>query len=325
MLHVGVVTRHDDFHAHVVQRLLEEQGVRCSLFYADSLAWIGGLSWSPATPGQHGAEAGRARDADGQVVPVGDLDVVWWRRLTGSAQIPVKLPDSDAQAIVANDCQATLLGVLLTDFRGTWISAPDATRTASNKLLQLRVAQRAGLRIPRTLVSQDPEAVREFCKDGRVVVKPVAGAQDVALATGVVRPDLLTDDAIRICPAMYQECIPGSRHLRISCFGTVLHAALLETTTLDWRYPLDCNVSPYVLDDDTAARIQRVLADLDLRMGMVDMKFDDRGGLVWLEINPQGQFMFLEGMCGALSLSHSFRDFLVTEATMAAGRREPPS
>jgi hypothetical protein len=321
MLHVGVVTRHDDFHAHVVQRLLEEQGVRCSLFYADSLAWIGGLSWSSTAPAQHGVAAGRVRDADGEVVVVGDLDVMWWRRLTGPPQIPVKLSDSAAQDIVVTDCQAALLGVLLTDFRGTWSSAPEATRTASNKLLQLRVAQRAGLRIPRTLVSQNPEAVREFCKDNQVVVKPVAGAQDVAVATGVVRPDLLTDDAIRICPAIYQECIPGARHLRISCFGNALHAALLETTTLDCRYPLDCAVSEYALDDDTAARIRCVLADLHLRMGMIDMKFDDRGALVWLEINPQGQFMFLEGMCGTLLLSRSFRDFLITEARLAASAR----
>jgi hypothetical protein len=54
---------------------------------------------------------------------------------------------------------------------------------------------------------------------------------------------------------------------------------------------------------------------------MVDMKLDDAGDPVWLEINPQGQFMFLEGMCDSLRLSRSFRDFLIAEAEFASHRK----
>ena len=222
-----------------------------------------------------------------------------------------------------NDCQAALLGLLLTEFQGTWISPPEATRYASNKQLQLRVAQRAGLRVPRTLVSQDPDTVRQFClaNDDQIIVKPVAGAQDTPLMTGFVKPEILTDEAIRVCPAIYQEYIPGTRHLRISCFGDDLYTAMLESEALDWRYALDAHVTRFELDDKTALRIRRVLTELGLRMGMVDMKLDDAGTPVWLEVNPQGQFMFLEGMCDSLPLSRSFRDFLIAEADIASQRR----
>ena len=178
MLQVGVVTRHDDFHAHVVRQLLEEQGVKCFLLFADSMSWVGGISWSSAWPARAESERGTLRDAEGRKVVVGDLDVVWWRRLTGEPRIPINLPDGGGvQDLVVNDCQAALLGLLLTEFQGTWISPPEATRSASNKQLQLRVAQRAGLRVPRTLVSQDPDAVRRFCAttEGQIIVKAGRG------------------------------------------------------------------------------------------------------------------------------------------------------
>ncbi len=96
---------------------------------------------------------------------------------------------------------------------------------------------------------------------------------------------------------------------------------MLESEALDWRYPLDARVTPFELDGDTAQRVRRALTELGLRMGMVDMKLDRTGAPVWLEVNPQGQFMFLEGMCDSLPLSRSFCDFLVVEAELACKRK----
>lgn len=322
MQRVAILTRHDDFHAYVARQVLAERDVECSIVLTDSMAWDGGLSWSIADATLDEATPSVVRDADGREVAVAELDVVWWRRLTGEPRIPVAIPDG-AQELVVNDCRAALLGMLLTDFGGTWISHPEATRTAQNKLLQLKVARRAGLRIPRTLVSQDPDTVRRFCRGQgyRVIAKTVAGAQATPVMAGLVTPEMLTDEAIRLSPAIYQEFVPGSRHLRVCCFGREVHTALLETETLDWRYPLDAEVRPYRLDDQTEARVVRVVEDLGLRMGIMDLKLAPDGTPVWLEINPQGQFVFLEGMCGGLPLSRIFGEFLHREASEAAARR----
>ena len=66
--------------------------------------------------------------------------------------------------------------------------------------------------------------------------------------------------------------------------------------------------------------LRAVLAHLGLRMGIVDLKLDDAGVPVWLEINPQGQFLFAEGLCG-LRLAEAFADFVASEARQAASRR----
>lgn len=56
---------------------------------------------------------------------------------------------------------------------------------------------------------------------------------------------------------------------------------------------------------------------LGLKMGVYDFKIDDRGELFWLEINPQGQFLFLEGK-GCFPLAEYFTDFLISEVGNSA-------
>ena len=58
---------------------------------------------------------------------------------------------------------------------------------------------------------------------------------------------------------------------------------------------------------------------LDLRMGVVDLKLDPDGRPVWLELNPQGQFLFVQGLTG-LDLTAGFADFLCEEALSGAVR-----
>lgn len=65
---------------------------------------------------------------------------------------------------------------------------------------------------------------------------------------------------------------------------------------MDWRYPLDAKVEPYKLDKDTVEGLGTMMNRLGLRMGIFDMKITPRGELFWLEVNPQGQFLFLEGL-----------------------------
>jgi hypothetical protein len=317
--HIVIVTRHDDFHAHVVRHVLRDDPVRCSIILADRMACVGGLSWETAA----GSTRGSLHDADDREVDVGDIDVIWWRRLTGEPRIPVRLSDDAARALIINDCRSALLGVFLTGFTGTWISNPEATQTAHNKLVQLRSAQHCGLRIPRTLVSQEPGTVRRFCDSitSRVIVKPVAGSPDTPVMTGFVTPDVLVDEDIRVCPAIYQEFVPGSHHLRVCCFGADVHCALLQTDALDWRFPLEAAVEPHRLDRANVDKVVAVVEKLGLRMGIIDMKLDSDGTPVWLEINPQGQFLFLEGMCSEMPLTRLFADFLMREAGRAATRR----
>jgi hypothetical protein len=53
-------------------------------------------------------------------------------------------------------------------------------------------------------------------------------------------------------------------------------------------------------------------------MGVFDLKMDPLGLPVFLELNPQGQFLFVEGLTG-MDLIGPFSAFLRGEALTAAG------
>jgi hypothetical protein len=157
-----------------------------------------------------------------------------------------------------------------------------------------------------------------------VVVKPVHGTHLAHLLTQPVTETLLdADAALQLAPAIYQERIPGSRHLRVQCFGGEVYAAQLESADLDWRGNLDIPCTVVELDGQLTARLQVVLRVLDLQMGIFDLKLTDDGDVVWLEVNPQGQFLFVEGLTGQ-DLTAAFAAFLRREAVQAAGRRDRP-
>jgi hypothetical protein len=315
---LAVVSMRDDLHAHAVRQALKDRhAIHCHMVASDCLADTGGLSWEPAS------SAGRAPTLptiDGGVIDVRRLEVLWWRRINGEPQIPKYVTDPVARDLIANDCRGTLLGILDSAFRGRWISHYEATRRAETKLVQLSAAVAAGLRTPRTLVSQDPERIRAFCAalDHRVVVKTVAGTRKAGLAVGRVSPEMLASDAaLRLSPAIYQEVIEGDRHLRVHAFGDEFHSALITTPDVDWRMHLDrVRVEYHALPHELERRLSALLADLGLRAGVFDLKLDADGEPVWFEVNPQGQFLFIEGL-GGLALTNAYADFLRAELDRA--------
>ena len=146
----------------------------------------------------------------------------------------------------------------------------------------------------------------------------MAGALGIPLSTGVVDSAMLANArGLALSPAIYQECIPGRQHLRVCCFGADVHAVLLDSPTLDWRYVRGIEAAPHEVDPALGGQLISVLERLGLRMGVFDLKLDDDGDPVWLEVNPQGQFLFLEGMCG-IPLARIAAEFLRDEAERIA-------
>jgi glutathione synthase/RimK-type ligase-like ATP-grasp enzyme len=187
---------------------------------------------------------------------------------------------------------------------------------AENKLVQLRAAARAGLRIPATLVSQDPAQICSFCSaHPGAIIKPVTTPRGIEFATtAVVSQELLdTDHVLALVPSIYQECVPGKRHLRISVVGERCDGALIESNTRDWRIDLNVPFSPYPLDSDLEQRLRATLRQLGLVMGIFDVKLTDNDEPVFLEVNSQGQCLFVEALCD-IPLADHFAAFLIDRA-----------
>jgi hypothetical protein len=234
---IGIFSLKNDLHALAVQhRLRHTFGVECLVVETDDLASSGGLTWGVGD----GDRPHVLRARDGDWFDAGDLDLVWWRRANHPQQWLAPAVNENAAELISNEWKYALVGLLATSFRGVWINEPLRVRAAENKLIQLSATHRAGLAVPRTLVSQDPDTVRAFCAQlrGDVIVKAVRGLPHEPLRTSRFDPTAIDDASIRLCPAIYQELVPGRRHLRICCFGHRVIAFGLESEDLDWRWNL---------------------------------------------------------------------------------------
>lgn len=311
MQHLGILTQAGDLHAELVAHWVRRAGQRASLVYADCVPGEGGISFDPTEP-----DAARLRTDDG-VISVGDLDLVWWRRL-GQPRVPEQVVDPDAREVVAHDSRDSLIGTFRSGFRGIWVSHPDATRNAEFKLVQLRAAVEVGLRVPATLVSQVPDDIRSFCErvGGRMVAKPVATAIDVPLRAGVLTADQLpADEVLALSPAIYQQLVPGDRHLRACTWGSTVICGTIDSPVMDWRTDRNPTAGTTTVDDETAAGLVALNGRLRLEMGISDLKpAADGGPPYWLEVNPQGQFLFLEGL-GGPEVAEPFAAFLRARAS----------
>jgi glutathione synthase/RimK-type ligase-like ATP-grasp enzyme len=316
---IAIVSIENDLHALVFQKALEKyDGLRCHIVESNRICGSKALSWSSVEGS--GFECRLPTKEGGDNLEVSKLDVIWWRRVGFPQKIPFNITDPAHVDVIENDCRAALTGLLLNEFRGTWINHPINTLLAGNKLVQLRAAQDAGFRVPRTIVSQNPTAIRHFCEglDYKVIVKPIRGARKTPMFTSMVTPAHLTcEDSIALCPAIYQEYISGEMHVRVQCFGDAIYSVIIKSQDLDWRVNLDVPVIANNLAEDVKTRLRNVLKLLGLKMGVVDLKLTPEGELVWFEINPQGQFLFVEGLSG-LDLTSAFTDFLYQEARKAA-------
>ncbi|GAA2595586.1 ATP-grasp domain-containing protein [Streptomyces tubercidicus] len=320
---------HDDLHAIAVQHAVRARGDEFHILECDAVSGKTGLTWHlSGTPDGSGVPAA-VPTSEGRTVPPAQAELLWWRRARADQQLTMSAAGSDGAglgaqqvSLVNNDCRGALGGILAASFHGEWISPPEATDRASDKVYQLWVARQAGFRVPRTLITQSRDEVVDFTREvGRVIVKPVVGARGPSLYTRWIEdPQALPAESFAVCPATYQEYVPGRHHIRLNCFGERMFAALIETEELDWRPDLNVPITRWPVPPDLARLVRTVLDRLGLPMGVIDLKLTPGGEPVWLEVNPQGQFLFLEPLTGE-PLTEHFADYLITTAATVNGER----
>src|SRR6185295_17885483 len=114
------------------------------------------------------------------------------------------------------ESRATVLGMLasLKVFR---MDQHEKIQRAGNKQLQLQVARELGLNIPRTLITNDPQAVKNFAKtcENGMIAKMLSSfavyeeGQEKVVFTNRVAPEQLEElEGLRLCPMTFQEMVP---------------------------------------------------------------------------------------------------------------------
>jgi glutathione synthase/RimK-type ligase-like ATP-grasp enzyme len=204
-------------------------------------------------------------------------------------------------------------------------------RTASLKLYQHRVASEVGLAIPRTVVTNDRAEVRRLAREvsgGRLVTKmnygfarerPGDGWYEKATTTPVTDADLEALEGLDLCPMIFQEEVPKKLELRVTIVGTRLFAAEVDSQSVpanrhDWRVDQGANRwRPCQLPAPVADKLVALLTRLGLNYGACDMILTPDEQYVFLEVNTNGMFTWIEDQTG-LPISEAIADLLAGRA-----------
>lgn len=202
-----------------------------------------------------------------------------------------------------------------------------AVHLVRNKAVQLSLARRSGLKIPEALFSNSPAAVRNFfdrhpndaiCKAFATHVWQQQGSTDVTVTEtfSLNRADLPEDDEIfTYSPAIYQEKVSKEFDVRAVLMGERVYSFALHTPakSLDWRHDAALKhvaVEPVATPAAVESAILRFAATTGVCTGSLDLAVDRNGEWWFLEINEQGQFLWLDDFCPGSRLLEKFCAFL---------------
>jgi MvdC family ATP-grasp ribosomal peptide maturase len=244
----------------------------------------------------------------GAQVSAAEICAVWARKLW-TPQMDADLDERFLEMCI-REAVAALEGFLDTLHDACWVNDIQRERAAENKQRQLRIAAQAGLRIPRTLVTNDPLAARQFFieTEGRMVAKllrPLTismSAHSLFVYTTQVREeDLASAETLRHSPMVFQELIPKARELRVAwvageTFTGALDASGTKRGQTDWRLaaPEECHWQKAVLPLEVSRGLQSLMSELGLVFGAIDLICTPEGEYVFLEVNPGGEWGMLE-------------------------------
>ncbi|MBA2706698.1 MAG: alpha-L-glutamate ligase [Gemmatimonadaceae bacterium] len=253
----------------------------------------------------------------GDTIDLSRCGVVWWRRPQ-----PFALHDEITATLDRNfaytEWQAALSGLWLS-LDAFWMNHPTREDEASRKVHQLHLAREIGLRIPDTCVTSSPSRAAHFIEKfggGNVIYKAFSGTEEEWRETRRLKDsEVALIDSVRFAPVIFQEYIPGGVDLRITVIGDQFFTGAIysEDTSynVDFRMVMDeVRMESFDLPGEIKFRLLELMGRLGLCYGAIDMRLDPEGEFVFLEINPSGQWLFVEYGTG-LPISDALARFLI--------------
>jgi glutathione synthase/RimK-type ligase-like ATP-grasp enzyme len=256
------------------------------------------------------AAIGRERECLSLAMPGGgkvclcQVGAVWYRRIAPYG-LHQELSDGTARLFAWSEANEALLGVWYS-MDCYWMNPPTADEVAQRKIRQLQVARQVGLSIPKTLVTNQPDAARAFIGEhgaDHVVRKAFRNIAEAPRETHRLRDeDLDLIDSVRYTPVIFQEYVPVDVDLRVTVIGDEIFAAAIrseERYAADYRPGLaSARVEPYTLPDAVATKVLELMRIFGLEYGAVDFRVTPEGDHVFFEVNPAGEFLFISQRTG---------------------------
>lgn len=318
-----ILTNSKDAHADYCSKKMKKRAIHSIRFNTEHFPNKVKVVWNSGSPGESRAEV--YKNSGKILFNADEIKSVWFRKvmLDEFGYLAARTRDFASRE---NDAFFNNLYASMRDRR--WVNFPLANRFADNKMLQLNLAKKLGFIVPDTLVTNNTAAAREFFKKYErqgVVYKTlkmpfVRETKNSFISVYTSRLDWSSKIAksIGAVPCIFQEYIEKAYELRVTVVGDQIFAARIfsqehQDSKIDWRrnqHKTNLRHEVEYLDLKTQDRCFSIVRELQLLFGAIDMIVTPDGRYVFLEINPNGQWLWLEQRLG-LPIADALIDLLL--------------
>ncbi len=179
------------------------------------------------------------------------------------------------------------------------VNRPESTDSNRSKPYQALIIRQFGFAIPKTLISNDPDAARHFYDEceGKLICKSMSGVRSIVRR--VNKEDLGNFDLWADRPIQLQEYLPGD-NIRVHVIGERVFAVRIQCEAVDYRYAgaegYARTMVPETLPGDVATNCLRLTKEFGLAMSGIDLKETPAGQYHCFEVNTSPAFPFYESL-----------------------------
>jgi len=205
-----------------------------------------------------------------------------------------------------------------------WFNSPIAIALAEDKPKQLLIARKAGFKVPAGVITNLVDDIIHKTTNSQLIIKPVRqglveGEEERVIFTSRI-PEITMDykSAVSQVPSIFQQEVPKRYDVRVTVVGSRFFAVAIlsqvaDQTEVDWRKGgrIDLHHEAIDLPQNIIDSCIELMSKLNLRFGAIDLVCDLNGDYWFLEINPNGQWAWIENQT-KLPIASAIVDELVS-------------
>lgn len=317
-----IISQPDDSHTNIVRDKLRARGAEVAVFDHAEFPRDAEISIAYA-----GGRCRRTIRTAARTIALEEVTAAWHRR-PRSPRSDERIRDAQSRSYVQAESKELLID-LWNSLGCLRVPAPQPVyRRAEHKASQLVLASELGFELPPTLVTNSPSDFLEFYRahGGQVISKlPSAAFHKETFGESFMRFTELVSHrdvgyarSVRYSPMIFQAYVEKKFELRVTVVGERIFAAEIHSqatnhTRYDWR-KYDHASTPHrahSLPPSIAGKCFELVKRLGLCYGTIDFVFTPDGRYVFLEINPNGQFLWIEQLT-ELPISDAICDLLMS-------------
>ena len=199
--------------------------------------------------------------------------------------------------MISKDIIAIVNGIV-DSFDGKVLTKPFKLRKVENKVFQLKIANEIGFSMPSTLITNNTLNSNIFVKS-KSIIKPLTTGKILdkniyeIYQTNIINK---VEDDISLTPIYLQSYVTKQYEVRVTIIKEKIFPVRIDShNDIDWRKNEEKNkYSIMKLPENIERQCKKLLKIMDIEFGAIDFIVDKNNNWIFLEINPNGQWLWLE-------------------------------